>query len=111
MLSITKKRNGADDKQGMPAAVPPLDVLENDKEFLVLADMPGVPQDAVTVRLESDRLLLEGAGALRKFRRELVMPPSVDSDHVEASMKAGVLTVHLPKRAPYQPRHIAVRSA
>lgn len=111
MLSITKGRSGAEEKQAMPVGVPPLDVLENDKEFLVRADMPGVAQDAVTVRLESDRLLLEGAGALRKFRRELVLPPSVDSDHVEASMRAGVLTVHLPKRAPYQPRHISVRSA
>ena len=37
------------------------------------------------------------------------MPPSVDAEHVSAAMKAGVLSVHLPKRAPYRPRQIQVQ--
>ena len=47
----------------------------------------------------------------RAFRREFAVPSSIDSEKVSASMKAGVLTVVLPKRAPYKPRQIAVRSS
>ena len=90
---------------------PGVDVYENDDEFLVLADLPGVAQNGAEVTLEHDRLLLEAKGTARGYRREFVVPPSIDSEKVTASMKAGVLTVHLPKRAPYKPRQIAVQSA
>jgi HSP20 family molecular chaperone IbpA len=69
-----------------------------------------VAQGGAEVTLDRDRLVLSATGA-RKFRRELVVPPSVDGEKVSASMKAGVLTVHLPKRAPYQPRQIQVQGA
>jgi len=110
MLGITKrKNNGMEKAEELPGALPAVDVYENPREFLLVADLPGVPQGAATVTLEHERLVLQGTGALRKFRREMVVPPSIDSEQVTASMKAGVLTVHLPKRAPYQPRQIQVR--
>lgn len=112
MLGITKKnQNGAtDDNRPAANSTPALDVFENDGEFLVVADLPGVAQGGAEVTLDHDRLVLQASG-VRKFRRELVVPPSVDREKVSAAMKAGVLTVHLPKRAPYQPRQIQVQSA
>ena len=68
-------------------------------------------QGKAEVTIEDGRLLLFAAGASRQYRRELLVPPSVDSEQVSAQMAAGVLTVHLPKRAPYRPRQIAVKSA
>lgn len=108
MLGITKKKDSSDQ---LPAAPALLDVFENDKEFLLLADLPGVPQQGADVTLDKDRLVIQATAPNRHYRRELVVPPSVDSEQVSASMKGGVLTVHLPKRAPYQPRQIAVRTA
>jgi HSP20 family molecular chaperone IbpA len=112
MLGITKSKNDAarkaDDKT---FASPAVDVYENDNEFLVLADLPGVPQDGAEVTLERDRLVLQAPAPGRNYRREFAVPPSVDAEAVSASLKAGVLTVHLPKRAPYKPRQIAVRTA
>ena len=112
MLGIQKKKD-TDVTQAPETrtAAPPLDVFENDKEFLVVADLPGVAQGGADVTLDRDRLILQATGATRKFRREVVVPPSVNAEAVTAGMKAGVLTVHLPKRAPYQPRQIQVRSA
>jgi len=109
MLGITK-RNQAMQKNEERTAIPPLDVYENDGEFVLVADLPGVAQGTAEVTLEHDRLVLK-AGGVRKFRREVVVPPSVDGEKVSAAMKAGVLTVHLPKRVPYQPRQIQVKSA
>lgn len=108
MLGITKKNQNGTVEEPRPTS-PALDVFENDGEFLLVADLPGVAQGGAEVTLDRDRLVLQATGA-RKFRRELVVPPSVDGEKVSASMKAGVLTVHLPKRAPYQPRQIQVQN-
>ncbi|HVW27674.1 MAG TPA: Hsp20/alpha crystallin family protein [Polyangiaceae bacterium] len=109
MLGITKKNQTTAAEDPRPTS-PALDVFENDGEFLLVADLPGVAQGGAEVTLDRDRLVLQASG-VRKFRRELVVPPSVDGEHVSATMKAGVLTVHLPKRAPYQPRQIQVQSS
>jgi len=112
MFGIAKQKNDSPMKAGAPDLVAPaVDVYENDDEFLVLADLPGIAQNGAEVTLEHERLVLEAKGAARAFRREFSVPPSIDSDKVSASMKAGVLTVHLPKRAPYKPRQIAVQSS
>jgi HSP20 family protein len=110
MLGITKNKEASAAAREEQPVLPPIDVFENESEFLVIADMPGVTQGAADVTLEQDRLILQAAGASRRYRRELIVPPSVDAEKVSAAMKAGVLTVHLPKRAPYQPRRIQVRT-
>jgi len=127
MIGITKrtddtvsKKNERDQAGGQAptqarteprASAPPVDVYENEKEFLLVADLPGVGQDGAEVTLEHDRLVVQANGPVRRYRRELVVPPTVDAENVSAAMKAGVLTVHLPKRARYQPRQIPVRPA
>jgi HSP20 family protein len=110
MLGITKKNETAATTQESRATSPALDVYENDNEFLLIADLPGVAQGGAEVTLDHDRLVLQANG-VRRFRREIVVPPSVEAEKVSAAMKAGVLTVHLPKRAPYQPRQIQVQTA
>src|ERR1700753_2319254 len=110
MQDITKKTETAVAKNEPRAATPPVDVYENDGEFWLVADLPGVPQNGAEVTLEHNRLVLTANG-VRKFRREIVVPPSVEADKVSAAMKAGVLTVKLPKRAPYQPRQIQVKAS
>ena len=110
MLGITKKEKDQTVKEEQRAFSPPLDVYENDGEFLLIADLPGVAQGGAEVTLERDRLVVQATG-VRKFRREIVVPPSVEAEKVSAAMKAGVLTVRLPKRAPYQPRQIQVQGS
>jgi len=110
MFGIDKTKNDSPEKQQSQAALPPLDVYENDHDLLLVADVPGVSQGGAEVTLKQDRLVVEAKGATRRYRRELVVPRSVDGEKISASIKAGVLTVNLPKRAQYQPRQIAVRA-
>jgi HSP20 family protein len=42
------------------------------------------------------------------FSRAFTLPPTVDFDHVTAEMKAGVLTVTLPKKPEAKPRQIKI---
>jgi len=111
MLGINKKEAPlAKKEEQLETALAPVDVFENDKEFLLVADLPGVPQGGADVTLERNRLIVQAAAQARKYRRELIVPPTVDAEGVEAQMKSGVLTVRLPKRAEQQPRQIAVRA-
>jgi len=107
----TSKANTAQARDDRRSVAPLIDVYENDKEFLLIADLPGVAQGGADVTMEHDRLVLQAELTDRRYRRELVVPPSVNGEAVSAAMKGGVLTVHLPKRAPYQPRQIQVRAA
>lgn len=111
MNEMAKKEETANAAAEVPEIPAPLDVYENDREYLLLADLPGVAQGGAEVTLDAGRLVVSAKGGTRKFRRELLVPPSVDPEHVSAEMKAGVLTLRLPKRAPHQSRQIPVRPA
>lgn len=110
MLGINKKEAPLATKEAeTEARLAPVDVFENEKDFLLVADLPGVPQGGADVTLERDRLIVQATAPGRKYRRELIVPPTIDAEGVEAQMKSGVLTVRLPKRAEQRPRQIAVR--
>ena len=101
---------------------PLVDVYENDKEILLIADLPGVSKDSLTIQADGDTLTLEarrtevpiGTPLTREFQtqdfsRTFGISPSIDRDRIEAKLEGGVLHLHLPKRAPVTPRKIPVR--
>lgn len=105
-------------------AIPPsVDVFENEDELLVVADMPGVAQDRMSIHFDKGRLTIEGRraapahparaaeAASADLRRTFLVPQGVDAEHIRAELAQGVLTVHLPKRASVKPRRIDIRSA
>jgi HSP20 family molecular chaperone IbpA len=107
-----------------PTVAPRVDVFENEKELLVIADLPGIPKEALSLHVEKDTLVLEGRRPERKtkgsslaaeyrsydFRRTFALPPGLDLDKIDARLEKGVLTLTLPKQAALQPRRIAVRT-
>lgn len=109
------------------AVRPRVDVFENDAEYLVVADVPGVTKDALDVRFEEGELRLEArrraappapdARLLAEeyraadFRRAFAMPEGVDADKIDAELANGVLKVHLPKSAARRPRRIEIRAS
>lgn len=108
-----------------PTYAPPTDIYETDAEIFVVADMPGVGADGVTVELEGSTLTITGtpkahgpeAGeALRAeyrpggYHRAFTVSESVARDNIRASMKDGVLTLVLPKAAPAKTRRVHVQA-
>ena len=94
---------------------PPCDVYENEEEWLITADVPGVAKDALSVHLDKDDLTIEGRHAesaesqgFAGYRRTFTVPAGVDGDKVAAKMNLGVVTIHLPKAASIKPRQISV---
>jgi len=99
-----------------PVFVTPLaDILENDTEYVVLADMPGVSPGAMTVELESNELRIEGEhsaldGSKEVYRRVFRVGPGVDPEGISAELKQGVLHVVAKKSDARRPRQITVRA-
>lgn len=104
---------------------PRVDVYENEAEYLLLVDMPGVPQRNLKVKLDKHELTLEGEVALGAddgelllgefepvvFQRTFTVPRNVNLDGIGADLNHGVLAVHLPRSEAYKPREIPVRLA
>ncbi len=93
--------------------MPVLDLTEREKEFIVRAEIPGVPRENLDVHLEADVLTLSGHREQKttekdenmlweereagKFIRTLRLPKAVEAARVEAIYADGILTVRIPK--------------
>ena len=89
----------------------PVDIFENESEYLFVADMPGVKPEDMVVELKDDELRLFGHRDDYGLRRVFRVPGGVDPESVTAELKAGVLEVHLPKPEVMRPRRIEVSHA
>jgi len=103
---------------------PRVDILETDKELLLVADLPGVRNEDVELHFEKGQLVLTGHVKPRNnnqqflvreyeegdFYRAFAIHDSIDTTKIEASCKQGVLTVHLPKVEAVKPRQITVKA-
>ena len=99
-------------------ASPAVDFVENDKAFEVHADLPGLDEKNIEVKVANGVLTIKGQKAEDKeekekdfhlrerrfgsFERSIRVPETVDTDKIEASFKQGVLTVKMPKTAEAQ---------
>lgn len=95
---------------------PAVDVLDGEGEVLIVADVPGVKSENLTIRLEKETLSFVGqrtapkGGADLAYRRSFTVPREIDVEHIAAELTDGVLTLHLPRHASAKPRQIAVRT-
>jgi HSP20 family protein len=93
---------------------PRVDVLETENEFLVLADVPGVTPGDVDVRFEQGELAVHGKRPAGRdseataYHRVFAVADTVAADKITAELKAGVLTIRLPKVEAVKPKRIAV---
>lgn len=95
-------------------SVPAVDIVEGENAYEVTADLPGMDEKDIEVKLEGGGLMIKGEKREEKeekkkdyylqerqfgsFERYFTVPDSVDTDKIEAKFKNGVLTVRLPKK-------------
>lgn len=105
-----------------------VDIYEENDRLVVEASVPGFQRDDITIQLHqgllsivaSRRAQKEGADYNRRyFRRErlagawarrIALPGIVHDAEVDAKLKDGVLTLHIPIPAAAKPRHISIRT-
>lgn len=116
------------DQERWGALSPRIDLAENDREFRVTAELPGIEQEDIDVSLTRDVLTIKGEKkqeqeeegrnyyrmerSYGRFQRSIPLPQGmVDADNVDAAFKNGVLTITLPKlpEAQQTRKRIAVK--
>ncbi|MEB2836640.1 MAG: Hsp20/alpha crystallin family protein [Desulfurococcales archaeon] len=76
---------------------PLIDVIEEDDEVLVVAELPGVDKDKIKVRATEDRVIIKAENS-KKYYKEVQLPAKVDPASAKASYRNGVLEVKLKKK-------------
>ncbi len=76
---------------------PLVDVLEEDEDVVVVAELPGVDRDDIDLRTAYDELVISVDTSKRRFHKRLRLPARVDPKSAQASYKNGVLEVRLKK--------------
>jgi HSP20 family protein len=104
--------------------VPTVDIKETDKQFTIVADIPGVAPKDIDVSMDNNILSIKGERSSESqkeengfrrverahgsFHRRFSLPETADGDNISAVGKDGVLEIVIPKRPAAQPRRIEI---
>lgn len=104
---------------------PVVDISEDDKEFLVKAELPEVKKEDVKVTVKDNVLTLCGERKAEKeekgkkyhriersygsFERSFTVPEAISTAKISSEFKDGLLTVHLPKDPNAQPKATEIK--
>ncbi len=104
--------------------LPAVDVWETDNELVLSFDLPGIPEDQISVELDDNIMTVSGQRERTQeetgerfyryerrfgtFSRSVTLPAGVNEDQVKADYKDGVLEVRVPKPEEQKPKRIQV---
>jgi HSP20 family molecular chaperone IbpA len=109
-----------------PALIPPVDVTEDESGITLVADLPGASRETLSIDVNGDTLTLEASLGLdqpqglqgvyaevrsARYQRSFTLSRELDSAHIDATLKDGVLTLRMPKLEQARPRRIEVRAS
>lgn len=105
-------------------AVPAIDLIDEEKELILKANMPGVKKEDLDVSLQEDTLHIKGEShekvekkdedffyserSTASYSRSILLPCKVNEDKIKASLKDGVLTINMPKSEEHKAKRTKV---
>jgi HSP20 family protein len=120
-----KKANGKEEMLATTEWMPAVDIVEDEKEYLIKAELPDVKKEDVHVKVQEGVLCFSGERKFEKeekgkkfhrveraygtFSRTFELPDDANDAKILAEFKDGVLKVHLPKSEGARPRAIDVK--
>jgi HSP20 family protein len=121
------RRGNGREEITLPEWTPLADITEDEKEYLIKAELPEMKKEDVKVTVENGVLTISGERKFEKeekkrkyhrvergygtFMRSFALPDDADFNKVNAEFKSGVLTVHVPKSEQAKPKQIEVEVA
>jgi HSP20 family protein len=126
VLGLPTFRRDGDKEQSKPTQwAPAVDITEDEKEYLIKAELPEVQKEHVKVTVENGILAISGERKFEKevsgkkyhriersygsFVRSFGLPEDADADKVEAKFSDGLLKVHVAKSEAAKPKQIEVK--
>ena len=115
-----------DQQAAQQAVAPAVDIVESGVGITLLADLPGVSKERLTVQVDGETLTIEGRAQIEVpetiellhsevrspyFRRTFTLSRDLDPAKIEATLKNGVLQMHIPKSEAARPKRIEVQIA
>jgi len=104
---------------------PAVDIVENNDNYILRAELPGMSKDDVKITLENNLLTIRGEKknesekkegnyhrverSYGSFERSFTIPGTIKADNIDAQYKDGVLTLTLPKAEEAKPKLIDVK--
>ncbi|HUQ50419.1 MAG TPA: Hsp20/alpha crystallin family protein [Terriglobales bacterium] len=123
ILSNESAQSG-DDLMNTGTFVPPVDIYEDEHNFTLHLEVPGIKESDIDIRLENNTLTVRGERKFESeqreenfrrverrygsFSRAFTLPNVVDTEKVSAQYESGVLQIQLAKRAEAKPKQIKV---
>jgi len=124
-LSVKAKQELSGGEHTRPGRtyVPDVDISETPDSLWLWADMPGVDEHSVEVKLDEGVLAIEGRVSLKEYEgltplyteynvgnyaRRFSLSADIDAERIKARMANGVLELELPKTARAKPRKIPI---
>jgi HSP20 family protein len=114
-------------QEGADTWRPAVDVLEKDRNLILRAELPGVDQKDIDLKIEGNVLTLKAERKREQeendknyrrvesfygtFSRSFALPETANLDKVTADYKNGVLTISIPQKPELKPREIPVKAA
>jgi HSP20 family protein len=104
--------------------VPAVDIYEDEKQLVLTAELPGINEKDVDIKIEDNTLSIHGERKLEKetreenyhrieraygsFYRSFTLPNHIDQDKIQAEHENGVLRIIMPKKPELQPRKVKI---
>jgi len=125
-LSV-KSREGREVQRPLRVLRPRVDLVEREREWTLIADLPGVEADAISIQSEKGKLIVSAQRSplpeppedgrwlvrerpLGRYEAVFELGEGIDTGAIAAEARNGVLVLHLPKTEQVQPRKIEVRA-
>jgi HSP20 family protein len=103
---------------------PAVDIYEDEKQLVLTAELPGINEKDVDIKIEDNTLSIHGERKLEKetreenyhrieraygsFYRSFTLPNHIDQDKIQAEHENGVLRIIMPKKPELQPRKVKI---
>jgi len=120
-----RKDTGKEEAMTIAEWAPLVDISEDEKEYLIKAELPEIKKEEVKVMVQDDVLTISGERTLEKeekgkkhhrveraygsFSRSFTLPEDADPGKVNAEFKDGVLKIHLAKSEKAKPKSVEVK--
>ena len=101
-----------------------MDIVEHEKQFVLMANLPGFKKDEIKISIHDNQLLIEALVTENKeekkgtiyrcerysgsYRRNLLLPENADVAKISAAMEDGVLKLTIPKKEPSPKKEIVI---
>jgi HSP20 family protein len=126
MNRLFRETQGSSSDESLTSSnfAPAVDVYEDEHNVALKIEVPGIDEKDIDVRIENNTLTVHGERKIEKeekeenyrrverqygsFTRTFNLPPTVDTEKVQADYDKGVLKITLPKKAEAKPKQIKV---